>query len=551
MPCPGCESIEHCQGREMSREFKRALVLSGGGAKGVFEAGVLQACHLTGLTFDIITGSSIGAINAVLFAEYLRRRAHNLDDAVRYFNRFLSIWEDLDAANLVDFDLLEPLVKDLAKIEIGLDDLLHIWWGLTGESLWDKIDGGWHVFWALAELDDVLPLSLRDIRELYKAWRDEEHQPPVQERLREAIRRFLAKHHVERGLFDNASLRQVMTTPYDESGVPPLAPDQGLSSFRAAGVDVRLTRTNVRSGRLELSVYRTLPEVLRQIEEEPDGAAEAIVGDPNAVAAALASAACPVAFVPRSLAEIYPPGPYENLALRAILSGPEAAARFGLTPAQHSLLAAAYPRADDLYMDGGTTDNHPLSPAIDAIKEMARRARSARQAHDLYRQTHDIFVVFLGPAPKITELPPGQAQQMLAYEYGLRAWELTQNTRMLDDARSAERITGLMERATGWKKGRRPDRILVNVQRIYPEEMLTGTLTFHRRMGFSRARNRRLLAMGCWTMLELLALPANLTRLEAGSQQAVHRLRRPDTAAPHGWRCTHTACRVRDACTRT
>jgi hypothetical protein len=40
---------------------KRAMVLSGGGAKGVFEADVLKACHHTGLSFDVLTGSSIGA----------------------------------------------------------------------------------------------------------------------------------------------------------------------------------------------------------------------------------------------------------------------------------------------------------------------------------------------------------------------------------------------------------------------------------------------------------------------------------------------------------
>ena len=125
----------------MTTISKRALVLSGGGAKGVFEAGVLKACHHTGLTFDVITGSSIGAINAVLYAEYLRRRQRDPDSVPGYFDYFLGIWENLDAANLVDFDLLEPLVKDLAKVEIGLDDLLHIWWGFTGDSLGDKIIG--------------------------------------------------------------------------------------------------------------------------------------------------------------------------------------------------------------------------------------------------------------------------------------------------------------------------------------------------------------------------------------------------------------------------
>lgn len=225
-----------------------------------------------------------------------------------------------------------------------------------------------------------------------------------------------------------------MTTPYDESGVPPLALNQGLSSFRVAGVDVRLTRTNVRSGRLEISAHRTLPELLKRIAGDPAVARDALVGDPNAVAAAIASAALPVAFIPHSLTEIYPHGPYENLALHAILTGPEAAVQFGLTPAQHSLLSAAYPHTDDLYIDGGILDNYPLSPAIDAIKD------AAHQADLIYRQTHDVFVVFLGPEPKIAELPPGQAQQMLAYEYGLRAWELTQNAKMLNEAPSTSPI---------------------------------------------------------------------------------------------------------------
>jgi predicted acylesterase/phospholipase RssA len=534
----------------MAVPYKRALVLSGGGAKGVFEAGVLKACHHTGVTFDVLTGSSIGAINAVLFAEYLRRRQRDPDSADGFFDYFLNIWEDLDAANLVDFDLLEPLVKDLAKVEIGLDDLLHIWWDLTGDSLWDKLSGGWHTFWAFTELDDILDLSLRDVKELYQAWQDEDRHDEVGQRLRDALRRFLAKHDAERGLFDGASLRQAMTVPYDDSGTPPLAADQGLSSFRAAGIDVRLTRTNVRSGQMEISAHHTLQEVLARMAEDPGAAGDAIVGDPNAVSAALTSGAFPVAFEPHALEEIYPPGSYENNALHAILAGPGTAAAFGITADQQALLQEAYPRADDLYVDGGAIDNHPLSTAIVAIKDAAHRARSARQAEEIYHQTHDVFVVFLGPKPEITELPHGEAQQMLAYEYGLRAYNLMQNAKLLGDARSAERITQMMERAAGWKGSDRPNRILVNVNRIYPEEMLTGTLTFHRRMGFDRDRNRQLMAMGCWTMLELLADPPNLARLEENSRQAVRALRDPDAGAPNGWRCTHTACRVRDVCTR-
>ena len=48
------------------------LVLSGGGAKGAYEVGVWQALHESGLAGDIvaISGTSIGAVNAALFASW-------------------------------------------------------------------------------------------------------------------------------------------------------------------------------------------------------------------------------------------------------------------------------------------------------------------------------------------------------------------------------------------------------------------------------------------------------------------------------------------------
>jgi NTE family protein len=43
---------------------KRGFVMTGGGAKGLYEAGVIHAFHITGMEFDVITGSSIGAMNS-------------------------------------------------------------------------------------------------------------------------------------------------------------------------------------------------------------------------------------------------------------------------------------------------------------------------------------------------------------------------------------------------------------------------------------------------------------------------------------------------------
>lgn len=49
---------------------KRGLVLSGGGAKGAFQLGVLEYLHENGkLDFDVVCGVSVGALNATMVAQ--------------------------------------------------------------------------------------------------------------------------------------------------------------------------------------------------------------------------------------------------------------------------------------------------------------------------------------------------------------------------------------------------------------------------------------------------------------------------------------------------
>ena len=49
--------------------MKRALVLNGGGSRGAYEIGAWQAFDELGLRFDGVYGTSIGALNAALFAQ--------------------------------------------------------------------------------------------------------------------------------------------------------------------------------------------------------------------------------------------------------------------------------------------------------------------------------------------------------------------------------------------------------------------------------------------------------------------------------------------------
>ena len=57
--------------------MKRALVFSGGGAKGSYEIGVWKATKRLNMKFDIVTGTSIGAINGAMYAIGDYKKAKN------------------------------------------------------------------------------------------------------------------------------------------------------------------------------------------------------------------------------------------------------------------------------------------------------------------------------------------------------------------------------------------------------------------------------------------------------------------------------------------
>lgn len=90
--------------------MKRGLVLEGGGAKGAFHCGAVQALYDNGYTFNGVAGTSIGAINAALIAQ-----DGNYDS-------LLNMWTHVTASLFTDFDDLEveKLVNgELSKSTIG------------------------------------------------------------------------------------------------------------------------------------------------------------------------------------------------------------------------------------------------------------------------------------------------------------------------------------------------------------------------------------------------------------------------------------------------
>lgn len=69
---------------------KHAFVLSGGGSRGAYEIGVWQALRETGLSIDIVTGTSVGALNGAMVAQ---------DD----FELALELWKELETCMVFDF----------------------------------------------------------------------------------------------------------------------------------------------------------------------------------------------------------------------------------------------------------------------------------------------------------------------------------------------------------------------------------------------------------------------------------------------------------------
>lgn len=86
--------------RKLSTEpsdINTALVLSGGGAKGAYQVGVVKQLYEMGISFDLISGTSIGALNGALLSEFIheglsnRETCFRLEEAWLGFQRFLSI----------------------------------------------------------------------------------------------------------------------------------------------------------------------------------------------------------------------------------------------------------------------------------------------------------------------------------------------------------------------------------------------------------------------------------------------------------------------------
>lgn len=516
---------------------RRAIVVSGGGAKGVFEAGVLYALHRVGFVdFDIVAGASAGSLNGGFFAEYVHHwreqmRAPDASPATAQraleplIERLLYMWTHVTDWGVIDFGEnadLRRLIQAVSDIELSLPMVVGAWWALTTprtnwlqKLLVERVLGGRMALRALVEL--VQELGPGDTLALARDLLRRRSAPSAGESLwqtaRPYIKRYIARNvgpdtHLWRAVVPVAALRNVLTaeTPRLAAGLsthpgppqPLISPERRLSAYRRAGTDVRFTRTNLRTGYLEISAFVTVDEFIYDLSElatqygrlRDEGAPLDFVatrvhtpGDPRLVEAAIASSAYPGMVEPIRVNDLYPrPGEtdksesaYANrllyLLLRRDAANPFAYRALGDRISRYvfeyrmgSMLevGASVPKAADLtrqlvlaghllpldgdhYVDGGVIDNTPTRSAIDAARDAD--ARGERGFRDL-----DVFVVFLSKLPREAPITAEEMAAQLLIEVGMRALFLQGQAKQVSDVTMQSiisRVLGRLRRVEG------------------------------------------------------------------------------------------------------
>ena len=102
-----------------------AFVLGGGGRWGAVEVGMIQALHETGIAPDLILGTSIGAFNGAVIADY--SGAEGVERLTRFWMEASGI--DLFQSSLFDrakrVASLKPSLHETAELRILIEKAIH------------------------------------------------------------------------------------------------------------------------------------------------------------------------------------------------------------------------------------------------------------------------------------------------------------------------------------------------------------------------------------------------------------------------------------------
>ncbi|HKR73246.1 MAG TPA: patatin-like phospholipase family protein, partial [Candidatus Nitrosocosmicus sp.] len=127
---------------------QRALIFQGGGALGAYEAGIFKGLHddffkfddnNNKSMFDIVAGTSAGAINAVLLVNYVIQRGTWKGSA----DILLDFWKKLSTSTSYIENAFVYYWQDLAN---SSRDHSNTWWNRIFGPI-DEIYGNWREKW--------------------------------------------------------------------------------------------------------------------------------------------------------------------------------------------------------------------------------------------------------------------------------------------------------------------------------------------------------------------------------------------------------------------
>lgn len=488
---------------------KRGFVMTGGGAKGLYEAGVIHAFHITGMEFDIITGSSIGAMNSIFFAEYLLRK-HQLSEEIRQnpesssdamddlVKAFHHAWLMMPDKKIIDDSEAGPigrLKNDLLRFDLSLPQITSLLWWWTDPDR--KAVPSPLVWSSVVKLFRELVERLGGASQVLQLARSEEPSK-VKAALRTYLRKFDLEHSlIPAGEGDNV-LREVFTgkvsalrpehldgalwTEVDDQAIQYqlVDPQRTMRDYAQAGIDVRLTRANFRTGRLEISTYMQPDDFILYMDKQawrveaadphtiPLGSFRLqMPGNPNAINAALASGRFPGVFTPYPITDIYSADDPENALLYRMLENwlddPQAEASLaqsyqaltsGESPfsrSKHSSweslitrwkkssnMRLLFPRKSDSYVDGGAIDNTPANSAIDTAREWLAQAGISKRDALL-----ELFVIFLHAEPRVD---PVEVEDPSLFDVVSRTLEIQGAARLSSEAVTVDTINSFGNR---------------------------------------------------------------------------------------------------------
>ncbi|MHB8172355.1 MAG: patatin-like phospholipase family protein [Thermincolia bacterium] len=522
---------------------KIAVVFSGGGAKGVYSAGVSKALVECGIKPDIITGSSVGAINAAILAEtFLQWPRAEVEALWRKdeLERQIDFWEnmtiDIDGRKVkaASSSTLTPVVLELMLLSValgltlvGLAPSFAVPWisipaGVLSLGLAAKLGYGWF----------IEPLTKSKAYALTK-------KMDYKSRLLDT---YMGVHGFRRSIFSNVNLERILAK------FIPL--ERNFAHYQQIGIDLKITRTNIRTG------YKEISEYLEQ--DKP----KRITGNPLVLPSVLASGAFPGAFPPVKLSKIFDRennislwqimklleeikiklsqlwgnnweeqyirllefmdlwdlrrqeegkeindldeaqcrkllGNYLNYEDCSEINHPERDYLLEILPVLWKY--RFYPSAgstgegEDVYFDGGVADNTPVSLALHGLKDLLAEGKASED------DEHLIIVVMLS-RPRRNFLKEGQLAQMNAVDLGFRGLSMLGLDDKVDDMQNVNRITRLLKEMPKGKG----KRVLANILTVYPDEPLPWVMAFDRRLGFRPGHNGRYIAMGCRNTKEAL-----------------------------------------------